>query len=180
MFKIAAPNLSTSINKTQLKQLKQNITDNFPSLEPLIDDMIPKKGNVLIIKSKDVKTLVVDQIPLFFEYYDTWLPTLTFVHRYPFMKSVQVDKGAIKYLLSGAAVMCPGLTSKGGSINEDVKVDDLIVVKCEGKELEIGIGKMKMTGQQIKSKNNGEAIELIHVLGDDLWKYCVLQQSKST
>ena len=179
MFKIATPNLSTSLSKTQLKQLKQNIIDNFSTMEPHLDELIPnKKGNVLVIKSKDVKTLAVDQIALFFEYYDIWLPVLTCLHKYPYLKSVQCDKGAIKFLLSGANVMCPGLTSKGGMVGDDVEVDDIVAIRCEGKELEIGIGKMKMSGKQIKSKNSGEAIEIIHVMGDDLWKYCISQFTK--
>ena len=178
MFKIATPNLSTSLSKTQLKQLKQNITDNFENMEPHIDELVPtKKGNVLIIKSKDVKVLAVEQIPLFFEYYDVWLPTLTFLHKYPYLKFVQVDKGAIKFLLSGAKVMSPGLTSNGGIVDDSIEKDDLVAIRCEGKELEIAIGKMKMSGKDIKQKNSGEAIELIHVLGDDLWKYCVAQHT---
>ena len=34
------------------------------------------------------------------------------------MKSVQVDKGAIKFVLSGANIMCRGLTSPGGRLPE--------------------------------------------------------------
>lgn len=29
----------------------------------------------------------------------------------------QVDKGAIKFILSGANIMCPGLTSPGAKLN---------------------------------------------------------------
>lgn len=32
------------------------------------------------------------------------------------LPNVQVDSGAIKYILGGADVMCPGLTSAGGSL----------------------------------------------------------------
>lgn len=31
---------------------------------------------------------------------------------------MQVDSGAVKYILSGANVMCPGLTSRGGAISQ--------------------------------------------------------------
>lgn len=31
---------------------------------------------------------------------------------------LQVDKGAIKFLLSGANIMCPGLTSPGAKMDE--------------------------------------------------------------
>ena len=33
----------------------------------------------------------------------------------------QVDKGAIKFVLSGANIMCPGLTSKGAKLTDSPK-----------------------------------------------------------
>ena len=36
------------------------------------------------------------------------------------MKKFQVDRGAIKFVLSGANIMCPGLTSPGGVLDDDV------------------------------------------------------------
>ena len=59
------------------------------------------------------------------------------------MKSIQVDKGAIKFVLNGADIMCQGLTSPGGQIN-DVKQDQIILIKAEGKEIPLAIGKMTM------------------------------------
>lgn len=38
----------------------------------------------------------------------------------------QVDKGAIRFVLSGANIMCPGLTSPGAKMNNAEK--DTIVV----------------------------------------------------
>ena len=38
------------------------------------------------------------------------------------LKKMQCDKGAIKFILSGANVMCPGLTSKGGIIDDSVEL----------------------------------------------------------
>lgn len=35
------------------------------------------------------------------------------------MKKVCVDTGAIKFVMGGANVMCPGLTSPGGKLDED-------------------------------------------------------------
>ena len=46
----------------------------------------------------------------------------------PFMLPwLQVDRGAIKFILSGANIMCPGLTSKGAKM-ETVLPEDTIVV----------------------------------------------------
>jgi len=39
---------------------------------------------------------------------------------------MQVDKGAIKFILSGANVMCPGLTSPGARMT-DVQAETVVV-----------------------------------------------------
>jgi len=39
---------------------------------------------------------------------------------------MQVDKGAIKFILSGANVMCPGLTSPGARMT-DVQPETVVV-----------------------------------------------------
>ena len=54
---------------------------------------------------------------------NSWIPVLTLVHQCNLVKvyrldpdilpSVQVDQGAIKFILKGADIMCPGLTSAG-------------------------------------------------------------------
>jgi PUA domain protein len=56
----------------------------------------------------------------------------------------QVDKGAIKFVLSGANVMCPGLTSPGGKLTECGK-DSIVAITAEGKEHALAIGITKMT-----------------------------------
>ena len=43
------------------------------------------------------------------------------------MKSVQVDKGAIKFVLSGANIMCRGLTSPGGRLPEGLTKGEPVV-----------------------------------------------------
>lgn len=43
------------------------------------------------------------------------------------MKKFQVDIGAIKFVLSGANIMCPGLTSPGGVLDEEVEAGTPVV-----------------------------------------------------
>ncbi len=48
---------------------------------------------------------------------------------------VQVDKGAIKFVLSGANIMCPGLTSPGARMDtalpdNSIVVSSYIVLPC--------------------------------------------------
>lgn len=43
------------------------------------------------------------------------------------MKKLQVDRGAIKFVLSGANIMCPGLTSPGGALDDEVGAETPVV-----------------------------------------------------
>lgn len=42
------------------------------------------------------------------------------------MPHMQVDRGAVKYIMSGAHVMCRGLTSPGGRM-DNVEKDTIVV-----------------------------------------------------
>jgi len=43
------------------------------------------------------------------------------------MKKFQVDRGAIKFVLSGANIMSPGLTSPGGVLDDEVEEETPVV-----------------------------------------------------
>jgi len=43
------------------------------------------------------------------------------------MKKFRVDRGAIKFVLAGANIMCPGLTSAGGEVDAEVAVESPVV-----------------------------------------------------
>lgn len=65
---------------------------------------------------------VINNNVLFFQERDgPWVPTLKVLHQYPeAMKRLRVDKGAIKFVLSGANIMCPGLTHVDATIHDEV------------------------------------------------------------
>lgn len=69
-----------------------------------------------------VQVFVMKHTPLFFAERDgPWYPTLRLLHQYPeMMKKLRVDKGALKFVMSGANIMCPGLTSPGATIHDEV------------------------------------------------------------
>lgn len=46
------------------------------------------------------------------------------------LAQVQVDMGAIKFILGGADVMCPGLTSPGGRLPDGLLVGTPVVRAC--------------------------------------------------
>ena len=99
------------------------------------------------------------------------IPTMRILHKYPFMmKHMQCDKGAIKHILSGSDVMCPGLTSPGAKMDETVGRGTVVAIMAEGKTHAMGIGITTMSAQEIRSKNKDVGIELVMNLNDGIWK----------
>ncbi|VDD87577.1 unnamed protein product [Enterobius vermicularis] len=156
------------------KSIRQKIVEQFPLLEKYIEDILPKKENFKLVKCKDHIELIVDSEGTvnFIKTRDTgYIPALRLLHKYPFiMPHQQVDKGAIKFVLNGSQIMCPGLTSPGAKMTDNVPKDTLVAVMAEGKKHALGIGIMKMSTEEIRSVNKGVGIENMHHLNDGIWK----------
>lgn len=87
---------------------------------------------------------------------------------------LQVDRGAIRYLLAGAHMMCPGFTSAGGQLpppEAALPAGALVAIYCEGKEHAAAVGITKLSTEEIKSTNKGVGVEVATYLGDDLWAH---------
>lgn len=158
------------------RALRTSLLTTYPLLEPHLDLLLPKKSQLDAIKLPDRVTLYsLDQQPLFYQHMDDPLiPHLKLVHQYPqCFKTVQIDRGAIRFVLSGATLMVPGLTSKGGKLpdkQEAVEKGDVVIVKAEGKEDACMIGMLECSTEEMKAKGKGPAIERGHFIGDGLWK----------
>lgn len=83
-------------------------------------------------------------------------------------------------MLSGAALMAPGLTSPGGRLpdgsgegrygGQELEAGEIVVVEAEGKETACLVGPLTVGTKELKEKKKGPAIENGHYLGDGLWK----------
>lgn len=85
---------------------------------------------------------------------------------------VKVDRGAIRFLLAGAHMMCPGFTSTGGYLppaSEAIPAGRPVAIHAEGKEHAVGIGITKLGTEEIRKVNKGVGVEIATYLGDDLW-----------
>jgi len=164
----------TQLKSTVQKAIKQKIVQQFPHISEHIDEILPKKEAIKTLKCHEHIEVVIGHNGehLFFRQRDgPYIPTLKLVHKYPFIcPLMQVDRGAITFVLSGANVMCPGLTSKGAIMTPDLPIDSVVTVIAEGKQCALSVGVLKMSTNDIAKINRGIAIENIHFLNDGLWR----------
>ena len=82
--------------------------------------------------------------------------------------------------------MCPGLTSEGATIHDEVRRDvsssklrmanqveegKPVSIYGEDKEHAMALGIMKMSTEAIRQENKGIGVEVVHYLNDGLWKW---------
>ena len=161
------------------RRIRQALIEQYPDMTA--DDwevVMPKKCDIMLVKCHDATNLVVllttdnKKQVLFFQHHDgPFLPHLKMLHRYPFLLPVhQVDIGGCKFVVSGANVMCPGVTHKDGRVGEGIDIGDPVAVKIQGKRHAVAVGFALMSSEDIKKKNKGHCIDNVHHLGDGLWR----------
>ncbi|KRY87627.1 Zinc finger protein [Trichinella pseudospiralis] len=135
------------------KEIRKKLLELYPSIEPYMDQILPKKEPFRLLKCHDRVEILIGPNGdlLFFKSRDgSFIPTLRLLHQYPFLLPwQQVDKGAIRFVLSGANVMCPGLTSKGAKLTPDIEKKSVVAIMAEGKQHAMAIGEMKMSSEEI-------------------------------
>jgi len=126
-----------------------------------------KKDSIELWKDRDANlTLYVVNGEINFFEYESWiLPTLKLLQKELLLKKVVVDMGAVKFVVSGADIMRPGIVEIDSSIFKDEFV--VVVDVNNGKALAIGIA--LFSGSEISGKGSGKVIKNIHYVGDDLW-----------
>jgi PUA domain protein len=71
---------------------------------------------------------------------DALLPHLKLVHRFPTcFPSIRIDRGAIRFVLSGATLMAPGLTSTGGRLPNGNKDEEGLYGETDKDEVGEGV-----------------------------------------
>uniref|UniRef100_A0A8C7I5Y4 MCTS1 re-initiation and release factor n=1 Tax=Oncorhynchus kisutch TaxID=8019 RepID=A0A8C7I5Y4_ONCKI len=112
--------LKTSV----IKCIKNQLLDHFPDIESRLNHLMPKKDPVKIVRCHEhIEILTVNGE----------------LHLY---SSTPTSKGAIKFVLSGSNIMCPGLTSPGAKLYSSA-------IMVEGKQYALCVGVMKMSAENI-------------------------------
>ncbi|OCT51975.1 Translation machinery-associated protein 20 [Cladophialophora carrionii] len=166
----------SKVKSSVQRAIRTKVLETYPKLEPHIDDIMPKKSQLDLVKLPDrVSLYVLDDTPLFYQHMDDpIIPHLKLVHQYPHaFRRIKIDRGAIRFVLSGATLMVPGLTSKGGWLpdkDDEVKPGEIVAIEAEGKEEICLIGQLEVGTEEMKEKKKGVAMSAGHYLGDGLWK----------
>ncbi|KAH8833539.1 hypothetical protein DL96DRAFT_1577407 [Flagelloscypha sp. PMI_526] len=179
MFKKFSPSTDiagqTPVKSSVQRTIRANILSQWKIEPETLEAIWPKKEGLVHVKCREhLSIYTVHNEPIVFQHFDGPLyPTLRLLHKYPYiLPKVVVDRGAIRFLLAGAAMMAPGFTSKGGWLpppEEAVPVDAAVAIHAEGKEHAMGIGITKMGTEDIKKVTKGVAVDTTTYLGDDLW-----------
>ncbi|GES61970.1 GTP-binding protein YchF [Aspergillus terreus] len=171
------PSNRSKVKSSVQRGIRQRFLDTYPGFEPYIDEVLPKKAQLDAVKLPEKCTLyTIDTQPLFYQPLDgPPIPHLKLVHAYPdALPTVQIDRGAIRFVLSGAALMAPGLTSPGGRLPDKehaLESGTVVAVKAEGKEEVCLVGVLKVGTEEMKAKPKGVVMDEGHYLGDGLWRY---------
>ena len=165
---------TTQLKSSVQKGIRNKLIEQFPNLEESIDEIIPKKDTIKVVKCQNHVELLINAAGehLFFRQRDDpYIPTLKLLHKYPLICPImQVDSGAIQFVLQGANIMCPGLTSRGAIMTPDLPVGSVVAVFADGKQHALAAGILKMSSTDIAKVNKGIAIESVHYLNDGLWR----------
>uniref|UniRef100_A0AC35GJZ6 PUA domain-containing protein n=1 Tax=Panagrolaimus sp. PS1159 TaxID=55785 RepID=A0AC35GJZ6_9BILA len=165
---------SQQLKSSVQKGIRTKLVEQFHGLDAHIEEILPKKENFRLIKGKDHLEFIAapNGEILFVKHRDyPYFPTLQLLHKYPFLlPHQQVDKGAIKFVLNGSNIMCPGLTSPGAKMTDGIEKGSLVAIMAEGKQHALAIGSMTMSTDEIKKVNAGIGVDNVHYLNDGLWK----------
>ncbi|KAG8831328.1 translation machinery-associated protein 20 [Serendipita sp. 399] len=183
----------TILKSSAQRTIRTSLLAQWQIDQDVLDTLIwPKKESLVLVKGRDHLSIYTLQgQPLFFQHFDgPFIPTLRLLHKCELLSqegvvaltldttvprilpALQVDRGAIRFLLAGANMMCPGFTSKGGQLPEPeaaLPTGVVVSIEAEGKEHAAAIGITKLSTEEIKSVNKGIAVEIMTYLGDDLW-----------
>lgn len=165
----------TFLKSREIRKLKVDIMQQFPYFN---DDIllltIPNKSQVEIIKLA-TRTLIylIDGVPLFFDVCgrNNLFPTVFLLWKFPTsIKTFVIYSPVSEYLLNGADLMLPGVTTTCGL--ESLQKDDKIAIRVRGNPLPLAVGTSIISWTDILSNGlRGKCTEVLQIYGDLCWQY---------
>jgi len=157
------------IKQTEIKKLKEDILKQYD--ESFINQIFPDKCNVEVILTEADDTLYAINNKLkMWKSKEGYIPLLTLLLDEKMkinMKTVVVDKGAIRFVTNGADIMKPGVTK----IDPKIKKDDIVRIVDENHGRALAIGKALYNANEMSEHNKGKIIKNLHTIQDSVWEF---------
>lgn len=137
-----------------------------------IKELEPKLAEYSIPYSKKDEIVIEDRIifinkkPTLFYHEKTLVPTLKSIFSGAKLKTITVDMGAIRFVVSGADIMRPGIMA----FDEGIKEKELVVVVDVNNKKPLAIGVALMDSEMLQNTKIGKSVKNIHYIGDEIWK----------
>ncbi len=131
---------------------------------------ISKKDNLELLEDESILLVLLNKEISFFFHGKCLIPALPYFVKNPTLqplKKVTVDMGAIKFIIGGADIMRPGITTFDPNISQGEYV--LIIDQTHGKP--IAVGKALVSSPEIQTQTKGKVVENIHYIGDKIWTF---------
>jgi len=96
----------------------------------------------------------------------TFLTLRGFLEHSDAAKWVEVDHGAIPFLMNGADCMVAGVQAA----DEDIAVGELVWIRDMTHKKPLAIGWSTMEGQEMAAATKGKGIKTLHWVGDESWE----------
>lgn len=84
---------------------------------------------------------------------------------YEKIKKVTVDMGAVKFVVSGADIMKPGIVN----FDDDIAKDGIVLVVDVNHKKPLAVGIMRFYGEEAKAIQSGKIVKNVHWIGDKVW-----------
>ncbi|MEA3515130.1 MAG: DUF1947 domain-containing protein [Nanoarchaeota archaeon] len=147
----------TRLRKSDIRELNEKIACyNFQA---------NKKDNVEIVDDGNLIMIFINSKPFFFYHNGKIIPTLKFLLENMAMKKVVVDMGAVKFVISGADIMRPGIVE----IDEGIEEGEPIAVVDVNNNKPLSVGIALYSSQDMQELDSGKAVKSIHYIGDQIW-----------
>jgi len=156
--------LSDAIDPMRKRLRNSEIRDIARQLGLLygLSEILPPNARIDLI---DNIILMVDDEPLFFRHDNRWAPTVKLLLRSNFLKTIIVDKGAVRFVTDGADIMRPGMIQ----IDDTIAERDFVAIVDETHNKPLAVGFALTSGNEMRLASKGKMIQNIHYVGDRIW-----------
>ena|SRR3989338_1738207 len=144
------------LNKSEIRELNSELIEYGFSFDA--------KDKIEIFK-EDYEILMSNNTLMFFRFENRWAPTLKLILERNFLKKIVVDMGAVRFVVSGADIMRPGVVE----IDEGISSGDFVAVADVNNKKPLAVGIALFSADQMRRMEKGKVIKNIHFVGDKLW-----------